>query len=324
LVRNYEIYLLKYVVKVVTNTLEIETPGVLSKYVIIMPVYNEEHFLSMALDSLISQTLLPSGLIIVDDGSQDSTSSIAESYASKYPWIQVLRNPGQAYRAVGAKVVRAFNLGCQAVKQEYDFMVKLDADVSLPPRYFETIARHFQQKPRLGIVGGRVMNRENGRWVPDLSIDPDHIWGLCKSYRAGCLRDMGGLRSSMGWDTADELLARYYGWQTFVDPDLEIRHHRKMGSMTGSLKIQRRIGQGMYRLRYGFLITLVSSLKAGYRNRPYGLTGMMVLMGWVYSWCKGDTFIVSREQGKFIREFRRGRMTDKIRAFSSGRKPCEG
>jgi hypothetical protein len=78
------------------------------------------------------------------------------------------------------------------------------------------------------------------------------------------------------------------------------------------VKIRVKVGNGMYRLRYGFLITLISAIKAGYLNKPYGITGLAVLWGWVQSFLNRDAFIVTAEEGRFIRTFRKARMQEKI------------
>jgi len=46
------------------------------KFVVIIPAYNEKDFISLCLDSILTQTLLPTQLIIVNDNSTDETLSI--------------------------------------------------------------------------------------------------------------------------------------------------------------------------------------------------------------------------------------------------------
>jgi glycosyltransferase involved in cell wall biosynthesis len=282
------------------------------KYVIVMPAYNEEGFIGRAIESIAAQTLLPQRLVIVNDGSTDRTRDLVESYQQTYPWIQLVNNDKKEQRAAGSKVVRAFYLGYRQIQDNYDFLVKLDADLTLPAQYFERIADHFKADPKLGIAGGTIAIEENGEWVYENFSDIDHVKGAFKAYRRACFEQIGGLRASIGWDTADELLARFHGWSIQVDPALQVRHYRVLGAETGSVKIRVKVGNGMYRLRYGFFITLISAIKAGYLNKPYGLTGLAVLWGWVQSFVKRDEFIVTDEEGRFIRRFRRERMLEKL------------
>lgn len=282
------------------------------KYVIVMPAYNEEGFIGRAIESIAAQTLIPQRLVIVNDGSTDRTRAIVEGYQETYPWIQLVNNDKKEQRAAGSKVVRAFYLGYQQIQDAYDFLVKLDADLTLPNHYFERMAAMFQADPRLGIAGGTIAIEENGEWVYENFSDVDHVKGAFKSYRRACFEQIGGLRASIGWDTADELLARFHGWGIQVDPELQVRHYRVLGAETGSVKIRVKVGNGMYRLRYGFFITLISAIKAGYLNKPYGITGLAVLWGWAQSFLNRDDFIVTAEEGRFIRRFRKDRMRAKL------------
>ncbi|MCB9274302.1 MAG: glycosyltransferase family 2 protein [Lewinellaceae bacterium] len=281
------------------------------QYIIIMPAYNEQHYIGRAIEAISRQTLLPRRLIVVNDGSTDSTADVVRGYAAQHSWIQLVNNDKKEQRAAGSKVVRAFYIGYKAIAEEYDFLVKFDADLEIPPYYFGRIAGLFDANPRLGIAGGTIAVEENGQWVYENFSDVDHVKGAFKAYRRQCFQDIGGLRASIGWDTADELLARYHGWSIQVDTGLQVRHYRPLGAETGSVKIRVKVGNGMYRLRYGFLITLISAVKAGYLNKPYALTGLAVMWGWIQSWLRHEDFIVTKEEGQFIRRFRRQRMLRK-------------
>jgi glycosyltransferase involved in cell wall biosynthesis len=53
-------------------------------YYIVIPAHNEEQFIALTLDSLISQTLLPKKVVIVNDNSTDKTE-IVLAYAKNHP-----------------------------------------------------------------------------------------------------------------------------------------------------------------------------------------------------------------------------------------------
>ena len=57
----------------------------MSKISIIMPVYNMEKFISFAIDSVLGQTVTDFELIIIDDGSTDSSQKIIAEYTEKIP-----------------------------------------------------------------------------------------------------------------------------------------------------------------------------------------------------------------------------------------------
>ena len=51
----------------------------------VVPIYNMERYLSRCVDSLLSQTCRDFEIILVDDGSTDSSGALCDSYAARYP-----------------------------------------------------------------------------------------------------------------------------------------------------------------------------------------------------------------------------------------------
>ena len=248
-------------------------------YIIIMPAYNEEELIGQTIQSILQQSQLPKRLIVVNDGSTDNTEKTVQEFINQFDWIRLVNNNKKKGHAPGAKVIKAFYLGFNTIEEPYDYVVKLDADLELPGNYFETISKMFTNNPKLGIAGGTIVIEKNGEWIYENFSDEDHVKGAYKSYRKACFEAIGGPRLSVGWDTADELLARFHGWEVATDTSLQIKHYREMGTETGFVKVRAKVGIGMYRLRYGFWIMLISAIKAGYLNKPYGLTGLAVFLG---------------------------------------------
>lgn len=84
----------------------------MSKISIIVPVYNVEKYLNKCVDSLLSQTYSNIEIILIDDGSNDSSGIICDEYASKFSNIIVkhIENGGQG---------RARNIGISMASGEY-------------------------------------------------------------------------------------------------------------------------------------------------------------------------------------------------------------
>jgi len=78
----------------------------LPKVSVVVPVYNAERYLGLAVESVLSQKHLDFELILVDDGSVDRSGSLCDKYASANPNVNVLHTENQgvsAARVFGAK-----------------------------------------------------------------------------------------------------------------------------------------------------------------------------------------------------------------------------
>ena len=134
-------------------------------YYIIIPAYNEEQFIALTLQSLVEQTVLPSKVVIVNDNSTDKTPEIVWAFAKKYPFISLEHKTSDTIHLPGSKVINAFNKGLDTIDENYDFIVKADADLIFPSNYFETLIQHFQSDEKIGMVGGFCYVEKNDEWI---------------------------------------------------------------------------------------------------------------------------------------------------------------
>ena len=112
---------------------------------VVMPVYNSDKYLAEAIESILAQTFTDFELIIVDDGSEDSSAEIMGSYAardSRIRLIELAENGGH-----GA----ARNVGLAAASGEY-FACQDSDDISLPER-FQKQVKLLKARPEVGAVG---------------------------------------------------------------------------------------------------------------------------------------------------------------------------
>ncbi len=282
------------------------------KYVVIIPAYNEEQFIGNTIESIAQQTLLPAQVIVVNDGSTDNTKLVVQRFCDQYAWLKLISSEKKTKHAGGGKVVRAFFRGYEAINSGYEVVVKLDADLILPFNYFEKVMAMFASNPKLGIAGGIHKVEQDGKWVFEKMADKDHVHGAYKAYRKACFEQTGGPRPSIGWDSLDELIARYHGWEIKADHSLLIKHSRVTGTETGIVRVKYQIGWSWYRMRYGFFIAIISAVKLGMNRPPIFFSGVAALVGWFQAWFRADKFIVNEEEGRFIRQFRWQRILQKL------------
>ncbi|HCQ12990.1 glycosyltransferase family 2 protein [Flavobacterium sp.] len=280
------------------------------KYYLIIPTYNEEKFISLTLQSLVEQTVLPSKVVVVNDNSTDGTAAIIEEFAKKYPWISLVNKVSNAIHLPGSKVIQAFHEGEKHIDENYDILVKIDADLIFPSNYFETIINHFQSDDRIGMVGGFCYIEKNGDWILENLTDKDHIRGALKAYRKATFKEIGGLKPAMGWDTVDELLCKFYNWKIVTDESLHVKHLKPTGARYDKTARYKQ-GEAFYTLGYGFLITAIASAKlAMMKKKP--LLFIDYIKGFWKAKSERKPLLVTTEQAKFIRKYRLQKMKEKL------------
>ena len=264
----------------------------------------------MTLDSLVNQTLQPKRVVVVNDNSTDGTQSIVNGFASKHPWVLLVNSKSSNEHLPGSKIINAFYKGFEILDENYDVLCKFDADLIFPSNYLEELAIHFNKNPKLGMAAGFCYIEKNGNWVLENLTRKDHIRGALKAYRKACFLKIGKLKPSMGWDTVDELLAKFYGWDILTDETLHVKHLKPTGiSYNKASKYLQ--GEAMYKMRYGFVITFISALKLAYKKRSFSLF-KDYLAGYFKAKKNNIAFLVSEEEGKFIRDLRWKGMKNKF------------
>ncbi len=110
---------------------------------IIMPVYNGQLYLRESIESILNQTFGDFEFIIIDDGSDDNTPKILDTYKDKR--IKRLRND------INQGVAKTLNR-CLEVAQG-EFIARMDADdISLPLRFLRQIM-YLNEHPEVGVLG---------------------------------------------------------------------------------------------------------------------------------------------------------------------------
>ena len=280
------------------------------KYYIIIPAYNEAAYIRQTLQSVAKQTVLPSQVVVVNDNSTDETGNIVADFIREYEWLRLVNKTSDNIHMPGSKVIQAFMTGYETIDEDYDIIVKLDADLILPPDYFEKIITAFKQDPKTGMAGGFAYIEKNGEWILENLTDKDHIRGAFKAYRKECFLQIGKLKPAMGWDTVDELLAKYYGWKVTTIEALKVKHLKPTGaSYTKAARYKQ--GEAFYTLGYGFMITAIASAKLAMRKKK-PLLFFDYINGFIKAKKTKREMLVTGEQADFIKKHRWDRMKAKL------------
>lgn len=274
-----------------------------ARYFVITPVRNEEKFLPFTIDSLAAQTTKPQRWLIVDDGSTDDTAKIAQSAALKHPWIQVLQRGDRGFRQAGAGVIEAFYQGYRCIETEnWEFLVKLDGDLSFGPDYFEKCLLRFRKDPKLWIGGGTICKMTNKGLAAEAPKDPAfHVRGATKVYKRECWEAIGGLIRAPGWDTVDEYKANMLGGTTYTFPELSVRHHRAAGGAAGIWRDWVKNGLANYVAGYHPLFMSCKCCKRAF-SKPYGIAALGLLVGFVSGYARGIPQVNDKDLVDYVRK----------------------
>ena len=113
---------------------------------VIVPIYQEEKYISKCIDSMLSQDYPKDDLeiILVDGMSKDRTREIVATYTAKYPFIRMIDNPERIAPC-------AMNRGIKEAKG--DVIIRLDAHVYYPKNYFSLLVEKLNELPGAENVG---------------------------------------------------------------------------------------------------------------------------------------------------------------------------
>lgn len=280
----------------------------MERYIIITPVRNEGLYFQKTVDSVVAQTLRPQKWIVVNDGSTDNTKQLIDEAAKQHPWIQAVHRPDRGFRKQGGGVIEAFYDGYRLLGEEpWDFLVKLDGDLSFDKSYFESCLKRFAANPLLGIGGGTVCRSESGVLVADSPGDPKfHVRGATKIYRRGCWDQIGGLLQRPGWDTVDELKANMLGWNTRTFDDIKMCQHKHTGSADGAWRNWVKNGLANYISSYHPLFMAAKCLKRIFVP-PYFLGAVGLAWGFLSGYARriprgGDAAFARYVHGQQLRK----------------------
>jgi len=114
---------------------------------VVLAVFNGERFLRQALDSVLGQGFAGFELIVVDDGSTDTSPEILAEYGARDPRVRAHRQSNQ-----GASAALNFGIGLA----QAPLIARLDADDLALPGRFERQVRFLGENPAVGMVGGQA------------------------------------------------------------------------------------------------------------------------------------------------------------------------
>ena len=265
-------------------------------YVLVTAARDEQEHIEKTIKSVIAQTTLPKKWVIVSDGSADRTDIIAKRYQANHDFIQFLRREPDGSRNFASQLY-AFLAGVQLLHGiEYDFIGKLDADVSFEPDYYGRLLAKFREIPELGIAGGDIRELYGGVYKRRFGNAPGEVPGGIQLLRRQCYHDIGGYvpLQKGGHDTLAGLMARMKGWRVRSFPDIPVLHHR--------LSVTTGFQHGMIEYSFGYhpLFEMAKCISR-IREKPYLIRSLSRLGGYCWSFLRREQRVLPTDAVNYLR-----------------------
>lgn len=151
----------------------------MSKFSIVIPLYNKEKHIKRALMSVITQTIQDFEVIVVNDGSTDNSAEAAKQITD--PRIKLVNQPNMGVSAARNNGIR---------KAENGLIAFLDADDAWKPDFLETILRLYRLYPEAGLYAASYETSRAGTGterVRYIGIPPEPWEGIIPDFFASML-----------------------------------------------------------------------------------------------------------------------------------------
>lgn len=122
---------------------------------VVIPVYNGALHLAETIKTVLAQTVTPTAIIVVDDGSEDETQQVAARFANSIHYVQ------QAHGGAA----QARNLGTQYVDSEY--LAFLDGDDIWIPQKLEMQLTELRGCEQAAMIFGNFVQFASPELTPD-------------------------------------------------------------------------------------------------------------------------------------------------------------
>ena len=156
---------------------------------VVIPFYNSDQFLAQTIDWVLESDYPNIEILLIDDGSKDTSLAIAQAYAAKYDNIRVLQQQNQ-----GVSVAR--NYAIQEAKGKY--IMPVDSDDMICKSYISEAVKVLEERPLVKVVTakGEFFGDKTGpRNLPEFDLHllaRKNILHISALYRKSDWQDAGG------------------------------------------------------------------------------------------------------------------------------------
>ncbi len=241
------------------------------------------------LDALTLQTLRPSKMVVVDDGSEDGTSEVASRYG-----CELVRLPRHSQSYLGRPQLAAvINAGLARVSEAAEFVVIVDADNPLPPAYMADLTSRMRRDSLVAAASGAIVGEP---------VDEEMPRNTGFAVKTAAWRGLNGMRYPLmyGYEAWLRLKLVQHGYKVTVYADIV------SGVSRGTRLKGIPDGRAMYALGYDPVYAM-GRVAANFPSQP--AAALKTLVGY---FAHGDA--ERSDISGWVRRWQRGRLLGKARS----------
>jgi glycosyltransferase involved in cell wall biosynthesis len=182
---------------------------------------NAADHISATLQSLLDQTLQPTKIIVVNDGSSDDTREIVTKYLQGHRIVQLVNRPDNGYDI--RRVPSNLNVALDSVREGSDYVMISGDDCVYPPSYVQSILERMGRDAAIVVASGCPSHFG----LSSVERSPS---GSGRVVRTNFLRRVGKFPVRAGWEAWLLYKAGQEGFRTQLFSDLVYAHVRPRGS----------------------------------------------------------------------------------------------
>lgn len=158
---------------------------------IVLPTYNQAHYLPEALNSVFAQTYRDVELLVVNDGSTDATAAVLADYQQRHEFTVIMQENQGLPCALNAGFAQTYG----------DYLTWISSDNVMLPEMLSALVEALDKDPSFGLVyADRYLMNEEGRdlgrfntsdYDPYLLLHANLVH-CCFLYRRECMERVGG------------------------------------------------------------------------------------------------------------------------------------
>lgn len=233
----------------------------MERIAVVIPAYNEEKMIRATLDALLSQTIQPDAIVVVDNNSTDATARIIGEYRDRDAKVHLV---SETKKGTGHACNAGFRYAIDSLGAT--IICRTDADTLPSPMWVEVIGKYFNSHPKKQILTGPNPARTDDgfyRWY-DALIWPVY-WRAARLFVAVAWRELYPLKTASGHNLCiraqafDAVGGFIPGGIDEVDEDIEISAavSKRFGFSSLGYASRARVYTSMRRIRKVGYIKLV-------------------------------------------------------------------